>query len=107
MTIWLTERCPVLDIVTEEIAGADGLELREALQQPLALGSLAHARRTNQNYSRRSLELHCLFDAEIETGTMDVILCKVQRLRIARYQTQWLRKRCRRRPTRILSKPGE
>lgn len=43
----LTERRPVLDIVAEKVACADGLELREALQQPLALRPLAHAGRAN------------------------------------------------------------
>lgn len=46
-SILLTKWCPVLDIVTEEVAGANGLELGEALEQPVALGSLAHAGRTN------------------------------------------------------------
>lgn len=47
MNIWLTERRPVLDIVAEKVACADGLELGEALQQPLTLRPLAHAGRAN------------------------------------------------------------
>lgn len=48
--IWIekkrpTERRPVLDIVAEKVACADGLELREALQQPLALRPFANAGR--------------------------------------------------------------
>ena len=42
-----TERGPLLDIVSEEIARADGRELREPLQQSLRLRAFPHARRAD------------------------------------------------------------
>ena len=42
-----TERGPLFDIVSEEIARADGGELRESLQQSLRLRAFPHARRAD------------------------------------------------------------
>jgi|SRR3569833_381728 len=47
----LTEGCPILDIVTEQVSRADGGELGKSLQQALRLCSLSNSRRANKNHT--------------------------------------------------------
>ncbi|OAQ78113.1 hypothetical protein VFPFJ_10145 [Purpureocillium lilacinum] len=54
-----------LDIVPQEVAGADGLELGEALEQALALRALADAGRTDEDHSCGSAELHAMRRANV------------------------------------------
>lgn len=54
----LTEGRPILDILAQEISRADGLQLREPIQQPLGLRALPDARRANKDNSRRPPKPH-------------------------------------------------
>lgn len=54
----LTERRPSLDIVTEEVSGAQRLELRKAMEESLRLSPFTNARRTDKYDTRGPSESH-------------------------------------------------
>lgn len=66
----LTERCSFLDISTEEVASADRVELREAREQALALGSFTNARCTKEDNSSSLVQSHSRRSATFSTGAM-------------------------------------
>lgn len=52
------ERCSILDIVAEEVAGTDGVELGKTTEEALALGSFAHARCAKEDDSCGLVQSH-------------------------------------------------
>lgn len=62
------ERCPFLDISTEEVASADRVELREAREQPLALGSFTNTRCTKEDNSSSLVQSHSRRSGTFSTG---------------------------------------
>jgi hypothetical protein len=59
-----TERRACLDIVPKEVARADGLELREALQEALRLCSLADTGRTDEDDTGGSPKSHSMLQVD-------------------------------------------
>ncbi len=67
---------PVPDITAEEVARAHGLELRKALKESLALGSLADAGSPDKDDARCFAKSHAIRDASLTVrSSLDVYIC--------------------------------
>lgn len=54
-----TQWCALLDIGSQEITSANGLELGEALEQALGLGAFTDTGRTDNEDAGGTVQTHC------------------------------------------------